>query len=105
MFSPKARGSDLRRFELFADCDPAELACVDSLSTRLRIGTGRVLLRRGGAERQLLLIVAGEAEDGPGHGSTLAVLGLVDFLVEMAMLTGEPPYASAPDLTPLEVLV
>ena len=26
MFSPKLRGSDLRQFELFADCTPEQLA-------------------------------------------------------------------------------
>ena len=105
MFSPKLRGSDLSRFELFADCSPAQLASVDSLSTRLHIGTGRVLLHEGGADRQFLIILEGEVGVSRHRARRLPCSHLVTSWARWPMLTGEPRSATVTALTPLEILV
>ena len=70
-----------------------------------RVGTGRVLLHEGGADRQFLIIVEGEVGVSRYRGTPLAVLSPGDFVGEMAMLTGEPRSATVTALTPLEILV
>lgn len=105
MFRQEARGSDLRSLPLFADCGPEELKAADSLATRLRLKNGRVLLREGGTDRQLLIIVEGQVGVCRGEESPLAVLSAGDFVGEMAMLTGERRSATVTALTPIEVLV
>ena len=105
MHRPAQRGSYLRDLELFADCDSAELTCVDSLVTRLRLEQGRVLLREGARDRQFIVIVEGQIGVNRHQGAPIAVLSPGGFVGEMALLTGEGRSATVTALTPVEILV
>jgi len=99
------RGSHLRDLELFADCTTAELCAVDSLTTRLRLDQGRILVREGATDRQFMVIVEGWVGVSRTDGAPIAVLSRGDFVGEMAMLTGAGRSATVTAMTPVEVLV
>lgn len=105
MFRQKPRGTELRQFGLFADCSEAELAAIDSLSTRLYVSTGRVLLREGDSDRQFMFITDGRVGVSRHGGSPIAMLSAGSFVGEMSMLTGERRSATVTALTSVEVLV
>lgn len=105
MFRQHTRGGDLRQYELFGDCTDQELASVDSLLTRLRLDTGRVLLREGAHDQQFMIIVEGSVGVTRGEGSAIAILSTGSFVGEMSMLTGDPRSATVIALSPVEILV
>ncbi len=94
--------------DLFSDCTRAQLQRVSSLTTRLRIPEGHVLIREGGAAKEFIVILSGTARvtRGSAVGDVrVADVGSGDFLGEMALLAGTPRTATVTATTDLVVLV
>jgi class 3 adenylate cyclase len=64
----------LRRLPMFADCNPADLALIDTLTAETQVPAGRVLLREGHQANQMLIVVAGRARISR-NGETLGTAG------------------------------
>lgn len=75
----------LRDIDLFSDCTTRELRCIDSITTAVRIESGRVLCREGEIGRECFVVLDGQADvDLDGDHRTV---GRGTLLGEIALLT------------------
>jgi CRP-like cAMP-binding protein len=95
---------DLERFWLFADCSKKGLAEIENLGTRVKVPANRVLVREGGRDSDLMIVVAGTA--------TCLIRGVVvaefsdgDFFGEIAALDGGRRTATVIATTDMEILI
>jgi CRP-like cAMP-binding protein len=99
----------LRRCELFASLDPADLDAVLAQTVTRRFEHATTVLRRGDPGASMMILLAGRVRVGltseDGREVTLGILGPGDILGEMALLDGEPRSADAVALEECAVLV
>jgi CRP-like cAMP-binding protein len=102
-----ANGEDLvetlRRFNLFADLDRAQLEAIADPDSERSFGTGERILRRGMSGSGFYVILDGEATVTLG-GEQLNVLRSGDFFGEISTLLEEPLTADVTATTPVRVL-
>ena len=102
-----ANGEDLvetlRRFNLFADLDRAQLEEIADPDSERSFGTGERILRRGMSGSGFYVILDGEASVKLG-GEELNRLRQGDFFGEISTLLDEPLTADVTAETPLRVL-
>ncbi len=77
---------------LFSRCTKKELAALSRLTTRMTLPAGDVVTRQGRVGREFIVIVDGKATVAI-DGQTVATLGAGDFLGEIALLDGGPPFS------------
>jgi len=96
------------KLELFSDCTRAELRQINSLTTRLDVSEGAVLMRQGDAPREFLIIGSGRAEvtrDTDAGATTVSELGSGQMVGEMALLMGTHRTATVTAVTDLTLFV
>ncbi|MDX2379971.1 MAG: cyclic nucleotide-binding domain-containing protein [Acidimicrobiia bacterium] len=102
-----ARRSDathpLKDVALFADVTRADLVTIGKAVTQLDLPDGYVLIREGGRDRDMFVVVSGTVEI-TRDGEHLADVGPGEFVGEMAMLTGAGRNATVTATTPVRVL-
>ena len=102
-----ANGEDLvdtlRRFNLFADLDRAQLEAIADPDSERSFGTGERILRRGMSGSGFYVILDGEASVTLG-GEELNRLRQGDFFGEISTLLDEPLTADVTAETPVRVL-
>jgi CRP/FNR family cyclic AMP-dependent transcriptional regulator len=82
----------LNKIPLFSECSRAELARRGG-DRRASVPAGRVLMRQGTVDRELLVLVDGEVTVAR-DGETIAVRGSGDFIGELALVTHRPRSAT-----------
>ena len=80
----------LNKIPLFSECSGAELDAVATVTDKLWLPAGRVLMRQGTAGRELLVLVDGEVTVARA-GATIAVRGSGDFIGKLALVTHTAP--------------
>src|ERR1043165_1433680 len=102
-----ANGEDLvetlRRFNLFADLDRAQLEAIADPDSERSFAAGERILRRGMSGSGFYVILDGEAAVTLGD-QQLNVLRSGDFFGEISTLLGEPLTADITATTPLRGL-
>ena len=102
-----ANGEDLvetlRRFNLFADLDRAQLEAIADPESERSFGAGERILRRGMSGSGFYVILDGEASVTLG-GEELNRLRQGDFFGEISTLLDEPLTADVTAETPVRVL-
>jgi CRP/FNR family transcriptional regulator, cyclic AMP receptor protein len=102
-----ANGEDLvetlRRFNLFADLDRAQLEAIADPDSERSFAAGERILRRGMSGSGFYVILDGEAAVTLGD-QQLNVLRSGDFFGEISTLLGEPLTADITATTPVRVL-
>jgi CRP-like cAMP-binding protein len=102
-----ANGDDLvetlRRFNLFADLDRAQLEAIADPDSERSFASGERILRRGMSGSGFYVILDGEATVTLGD-QQLNVLRSGDFFGEISTLLGEPLTADITATTPVHVL-
>ncbi|HEY7003117.1 MAG TPA: cyclic nucleotide-binding domain-containing protein [Gaiellaceae bacterium] len=102
-----ANGDDLvetlRRFNLFADLDRAQLEAIADPDAERSFATGERILRRGMSGSGFYVVLDGEATVTLGD-QQLNVLRSGDFFGEISTLLGEPLTADVTATTPVRVL-
>ena len=102
-----ANGEDLvetlRRFNLFADLDRAQLEAIADPDSERSFGAGERILRRGMSGSGFYVILDGEASVTLG-GEELNRLRQGDFFGEISTLLDEPLTADVTADTPVRVL-
>jgi len=102
-----ANGEDLvetlRRFNLFADLDRAQLEAIADPDSERSFGAGERILRRGMSGSGFYVILDGEASVTLG-GEELNRLRQGDFFGEISTLLDEPLTADITAETPVRVL-
>ena len=93
----------LRRFNLFADLDRAQLEAIADPDSERSFGTGERILRRGMSGSGFYVILDGEASVTLG-GEELNRLRQGDFFGEISTLLDEPLTADVTAETPVRVL-
>ena len=93
----------LRRFNLFADLDRAQLEAIADPDSERSFGTGERILRRGMSGSGFYVILDGEATVTLG-GEELNRLRQGDFFGEISTLLDEPLTADVTAETPVRVL-
>ena len=94
----------LRGVPLFSMLNPRALRAVAACSSELDVPAGAVLVREGARDRDLFLILRGEAVATSG-GTTVVTLGIGDFFGEFALIAGEPRSATISAATDMRVMV
>lgn len=77
----------LRSIPLFEGLDVHELDAVGRATTELELPAGRELIREGGRDRDVYVVVSGTLDVTRG-GVHVAEVGAGEFVGEMALLTG-----------------
>jgi potassium efflux system protein len=102
-----ANGDDLvetlRRFNLFADLDRAQLEAIADPDSERSFASGERILRRGMSGSGFYVILDGEATVTLGD-EPLNVLRSGDFFGEISTLLGEPLTADVTATSPVRVL-
>jgi CRP-like cAMP-binding protein len=93
----------LRRFNLFADLDRAQLEAIADPDSERSFAAGERILRRGMSGTGFYVILEGEATVTLG-GEELNRLRQGDFFGEISTLLGEPLTADVTADTPVRVL-
>lgn len=93
----------LRRFNLFADLDRAQLEAIADPDSERSFGAGERILRRGMSGSGFYVILDGEASVKLG-GEELNRLRQGDFFGEISTLLDEPLTADVTAETPVRVL-
>jgi CRP-like cAMP-binding protein len=93
----------LRRFNLFADLDRAQLEAIADPDSERSFGAGERILRRGMSGSGFYVILDGEASVTLG-GEELNRLRQGDFFGEISTLLDEPLTADVTAETPVRVL-
>ena len=93
----------LRRFNLFADLDRAQLQAIADPDSERSFGAGERILRRGMSGSGFYVILDGEASVKLG-GEELNRLRQGDFFGEISTLLDEPLTADVTAETPVRVL-
>jgi CRP-like cAMP-binding protein len=94
----------LRRVDLFAGCNRAELGRIASLTTDHRAEAGEVLMKRGEPGLEFFVIVEGKARASRKE-LELATLGPGSFFGELALLDGGKRTATVVAETDMRLLV
>src|SRR5271166_5641988 len=99
----------LRRAELFAAMEPADIEAVLAQAITRKVARGTTILRRGDAGVSMMVVLGGKVRVGltseDGREVTLGIVGEGDVLGEMALLDGEPRSADAVALEDCNVLL
>lgn len=99
----------LRRAELFAPMEPADIDAVVAQAITRKVARGTTILRRGDAGASMMVVLSGKVRVGltseDGREVTLGIVGEGDVLGEMALLDGEPRSADAVALEDCNVLL
>lgn len=94
----------LRRVPLFSMLSPRALRILVAAATELDVAAGTVLVREGERNRDLYVILRGEATAARG-GSPFVTLGVGDFFGEFALISGEPRSATITASIDMRVVV
>ncbi len=94
----------LRNVPLFSMLNPRALRAVAACATESDVQAGTVLVREGARDRDLFLILRGEATATTG-GTMVVTLGIGDFFGEFALIAGEPRSATISAATDMRVMV
>jgi CRP/FNR family transcriptional regulator, cyclic AMP receptor protein len=76
---------DLRELDLFSEASRSELTVIARQLTRLKVKSGRVLVREGGIGNEFMILVSGTAEVTQG-GHAVATIGRGALVGEMAIV-------------------
>jgi CRP/FNR family transcriptional regulator, cyclic AMP receptor protein len=96
--------SRLRQVPLFSMLHPRALRTVAASAAERDIRAGEVLVAEGATDRDLFVILRGEAVAMRG-GATVVTLGVGDFFGEFALIAGEPRTATITASTDMRVMV
>jgi CRP-like cAMP-binding protein len=99
---------EIGELALFSDCTKAELRQISSLTTRLELPAGRVLMREGDSPAEFLIVGSGRVQvtRETDEGTTvLNEVGGGEILGEMALLLGTHRTATVTALTDVTVYV
>jgi CRP-like cAMP-binding protein len=94
----------LRQVPLFSMLHPRALRTVAASAAERDIRSGEVLVTEGATDRDLFVILRGEAVAVRG-GATVVTLGVGDFFGEFALIAGEPRSATITASTDMRVMV
>jgi CRP-like cAMP-binding protein len=94
----------LRAVPLFAMLNARALRAVAASAVERDVPVDRVLVREGDRDRDLYLILRGEAVATSG-GTRVVTLGVGDFFGEFALIAGEPRSATITAGTDMRVMV
>jgi CRP-like cAMP-binding protein len=94
----------LRRVPLFAMLHPRALRIVAASAEDRDVRSGTILVNEGDTDRDLFVILRGEALAARG-GTAVVTLGVGDFFGEFALITGEPRSATITASTDMRVMV
>jgi CRP-like cAMP-binding protein len=94
----------LRKVPLFSMLNPRALRMVAASAAERDLPAGEVLVTEGGTDRDLFVILRGEAVAMRG-GTLVVTLGVGDFFGEFALIAGEPRTATIVASTDMRVMV
>jgi CRP/FNR family cyclic AMP-dependent transcriptional regulator len=97
----------LRHFQaipLFADVSKRGLRAIVSAATEVDVAAGKVLVQEGGFDRDLFVILRGEAKV-TRKDRRLSTMGPGDFFGELAFLDRAPRSATVKAVTDMRVMV
>jgi CRP-like cAMP-binding protein len=89
---------------MFRACSRKQLELVARLADNITVEAGEVLAREGRIERELFVIMSGQAQVSRA-GTPVARLGAGDYFGELAVLDAGPRDATVTALTDLDVLI
>lgn len=101
---PKTRRQELRQLEMFAPLSTAALNRIDRCLCDFTVEAGHQLVRAGSVAREMIIVVAGEAQETIG-GHEIGRVGPGQLIGALSCLTGRPPLASVVCTTPVKALV
>ncbi len=96
--------SRLRQVPLFSMLHPRALRTVAASAAERDVRAGEILVNEGGTDRDLFVILRGEAVAVRG-GAIVVTLGVGDFFGEFALIAGEPRSATITASTDMRVMV
>jgi len=102
--SSKERLAALEAVPMFRACSRKQLELVARLADNVSVEAGEVLAREGRIERELFVILDGQAQVTRA-GTAVAQLGAGDYFGELAVLDAGPRDATVTALTDLDVLI
>jgi CRP-like cAMP-binding protein len=102
--SSKERLAALEAVPMFRACSRKQLELVARLADNVTVEAGEVLAREGRIERELFVIMSGEAQVSRA-GTPVARLGAGDYFGELAVLDAGPRDATVTAISDLEVLI
>jgi CRP-like cAMP-binding protein len=94
----------LRRVPLFSLLGSRALRTVAAAATASDVAEGDVMVREGAGDRDLFVILRGEALATRG-GTVVVTLGVGDFFGEFALIAAEPRSATITASTDMRVLI
>jgi len=100
----KETAERLRRVPLFSMLSPKALRAVAASASTADVPAGTVLVRQGARDRDLYLILRGEAL-ATRDAAIVVTLGVGDFFGEFALIAGEPRSATITASTDMRVMV
>jgi CRP-like cAMP-binding protein len=89
---------------MFRACSRKQLELVARLADNITVEAGEVLAREGRIERELFVIMSGQAQVSRA-GTPVARLGAGDYFGELAVLDAGPRDATVTAITDLDVLI